>query len=57
MTAQVYATTGPFKYQAWCDECKDGVNGNRTFCENWEYVHNTNHHAPDNGAFHFKEQG
>jgi len=45
MSAQVYATTGPFKFQAWCDECKDGVNGNRTLAENWEYLHNTNHHG------------
>jgi len=45
MSAKLYATSGPFKFQAWCDDCKDGYNGSRIPAEDWRNLHNRLKHT------------
>jgi len=40
MTAELFATTGPFKFQAWCEKCQDGYNGSRVPAEDWRDLRN-----------------
>ena len=47
MSAEVIATTGPFRLQAWCDKCQDGYNGSRVTVEDWRDLHNQLKHTEE----------
>jgi hypothetical protein len=39
--------TGHRVYQAWCDQCQDGVNSPRRTCDDWADTHNAKHHPEE----------
>lgn len=43
MSASI-VNTGFRAYQAWCEECQDGVNSGRRICQRWAEKHNAEHH-------------
>jgi hypothetical protein len=50
MSAKVSAKPEFHRFQGWCETCQDGVNGSRSFAEDWAEAHNRHKHPKSRGA-------